>query len=481
MKKICLFILLPVSLFILSCCSARSEHMSFEGIWQRTDIIRHSNARIEITDSSESGFSFNMVSYWGINVGELSGTANYVNENTAEYLINSDESTINTLEFKLTQSDSTRMEVTYSGDYSLLDFGMNVSADGVYVLGEPEYVSDEYPMFAAGDTEMLAELRQLLGEYIFSDLLYIMREGYPDQIAEHRYKGSIKGVGLGADLLITDDGTIQLMMYDNGDYVFYTNNMSLHGYLPDFIDPNTITGVVEYMYRNTQEGYTDENVNIHPIDTKLEENLLYMADSEQERLQFIKTAQSEWESELLNVRDRLRVTLSGKEKLLFDKAQTAREYYSKKINQLYEIICQTAANELDGGFSWYTDAARLTMNTIRQHTTDLDRYYDTAALWYPYINIDDQYDSKAELKVIYKEIAGYFTGENKKAAESALKLYCEFVDCETRFAAVYLADKTDAADTISLFLYARHKTEAEKLHSLIKSAISVIGYNPWRP
>lgn len=481
MKKICLFILLPVFLYILSCCSARNGHLSFEGIWQRTDIIRHSNARIEITDSSESGFSFNMVSYWGINVGELSGTANYVNENTAEYLLDSDEGTINTLEFKLTKNGSTRMEVTYSGDYSLLDFGMNVFADGIYVLGEPEYISDDYPMLAAGNLETLAELRQLLGEYIFSDLLYIMREGYPDEISEHRYKGFIKGIGLGADLLIGDEDTIQLMMYDNSNYVFYTNNMSLHGYLPDFIDPNTITGVVEYMYRNTQEGYTDENVNIHPIDTKLEENLTFFSDSEQDKLKFIKTAQSEWESELLDVRDRLRVTLSGKEKQLFDKAQKARESYAKKINQLYEMICQTAANELDGGFSWYTDAARLMMNNVKQQTTDLVRYYDRAALWYAYINADDESDSKAELKVIYKEIAGYFTGENKKTAESVLKLYRDYVDCETRFTAVYLADKADAADTVSLFLYARHKTETENLHSLIKSAISGIGYNPWKP
>ncbi|MHB1155063.1 MAG: hypothetical protein ACYCWE_17270 [Eubacteriales bacterium] len=338
-------------------------------------------------------------------------------------------------------------------------------------------------MLAAGDTETLAELRQLLGEYEFSDLLYIMREGYPDEIAEHRYKGLIKGIGLGADLLIADNNTIQLMMYDidKGNYVFYTNNMSLHGYLPDFIDPNTISGVVEYMYRNTQEGYTDENVNIHPIDTKLEENLLYMAVSEQDELNFINTARSEWGSELLNVRDRLRVTLSGKEKLLFDKARTARESYYKKIKQLYEIIYQTAANELDGGFLWYTDAARLMMNIIRQQTTDLVRYYDTAALWYPYINIDDENNSKAGVKEIYKEIAGYFIGENKKTVESVLKLYCDYVECEARFAAVYLADKVLAADTMSLFLYARHKTEAEKLHSLIKSGISEIGYNPWKP
>jgi hypothetical protein len=220
---------------------ASSVHL-FEGVWERTEVLRQSAAHIRITNQTKDSFIFTLMAFWGDHVGELSGKANIKEHGTAVFIIEATDCCGGgTLVMLYDEHDSPHLDISYHGDHDALDFGRYCEPGGTYVLGKPEYTSDGYPMLVFENDEVFMKIKTLMGESAYANLLYVMREGFPSVVGRHRYRGFIAGEGnMGADLAISDTGQIYLMAYSLSDrkYVFYTSDVMYHGWLnyPEFLD-----------------------------------------------------------------------------------------------------------------------------------------------------------------------------------------------------------------------------------------------------
>lgn len=116
----------------------------FEGTWNRTGVASTLGAEIAITEQTEEGFAFEGDFYYFSHSGWIEGTAYFIASNVAifEYTQDIFEETEDTAsEYLVFERTQEGMQVYASASSADLGFGMNVSADGSYVQGEPQYTN----------------------------------------------------------------------------------------------------------------------------------------------------------------------------------------------------------------------------------------------------------------------------------------------------------------------------------------------------
>lgn len=130
----------------------------FTGEWHRTDEYIAFPSTIEITDQTETGFTFSVEAYYYSHVGTVGGTAYFTDENTA-FWRNSDPFDNIATGCLLFRMEDENLEMDEQGQ---LPFGMNVSAYGTYTTGEPVYYTNG--VLEALGPERIALLRETAGE-----------------------------------------------------------------------------------------------------------------------------------------------------------------------------------------------------------------------------------------------------------------------------------------------------------------------------
>lgn len=211
------------------------QAVDFTGTWQRTDTYIACPSAIEITEQTETGFSFSVEAYYYSHTGMAGGTAYFTSENTAFWRNDDpfDDIATGCLLFRMEDGN---LEMDEQGQ---LPFGMNVSACGTYTTGEPVYYTNG--VLETLGPERIALLKETVGED-YEDLV-----GFPlsqgsfefSEITENGYSGLflegwLPTMGYEQKIYIGDDGAVWVQF---GPLVYsgkcYTNRPDEE--IPDFM------------------------------------------------------------------------------------------------------------------------------------------------------------------------------------------------------------------------------------------------------
>ena len=207
----------------------------FSGSWKRTDVIRAYNASLEINFQTETSFLFSILAFSGGNSGYMEDEAYFIAPNQAFCYIESTYLDDNGLLFFTLIGDD--LVIDYDGNILVLGFGNNVTAEGIYTKGEPNYTNanivDEY----LPTQEIRDRMRALVGDDAYEQIIFVMEDGSTYITDEYTYSGFVNSIGVGVDIIIKDDGKIYCLGYylDRAGYTLYTNDVEYKDKLPDFM------------------------------------------------------------------------------------------------------------------------------------------------------------------------------------------------------------------------------------------------------
>lgn len=142
---------------------AQADALDFSGEWNRTNVVTGIAGSVWISNQDEEGFDFSGEFYYYSHSGEIEGRAYFVEDDLAIYQYEDEyadeEAEEEFIAFVRTDEG---MEIRTTGSSWELGFGMNVFADGGYILGEPEYTNANI-LAETFSEEELAKIEQMLG------------------------------------------------------------------------------------------------------------------------------------------------------------------------------------------------------------------------------------------------------------------------------------------------------------------------------
>jgi len=216
----------------------------FGGEWHRTGVAEKASATITISNVTKDAFDFSFMGFEGGNTGELDAKAKITAPGKAvcEYTFDAETDEYATVEFTL-KNDALNLRVT-DGDPALLGLGAGVVIDGNYIRGEPEYANADISAEIFGSDKTRARVEKLLGAELFKGLVTVMEDGDRYESARLTYVGFVRGAGMGAHLLISDDKIYFLgHLLESGaekEWVFVTNDESYRNKFPaEMFEPDT--------------------------------------------------------------------------------------------------------------------------------------------------------------------------------------------------------------------------------------------------
>ena len=195
---------------------------NFEETWHRTDTASSLGADITITEQTAEGFSFVGDFYYYSHSGWMEGNALFVAPNVAVYEHINDWGEEIASEYLVFEKTAEGMKVYASAASADLGFGMNVSADGNYVNGEPSYTNatvfdDNF------SEEVQAQMQTLLGETNYEECFK-----FPTEMGILTSTPATLEDGSSAtyyDVFVPTMGgyEYQLLVCENGDLYFYSD------------------------------------------------------------------------------------------------------------------------------------------------------------------------------------------------------------------------------------------------------------------
>lgn len=185
------------------------QAVNFTGEWHRTEKYIAFPSTIEITDQTETGFTFSLEAYYYSHIGTVSGTAYFTDENAAFWrcVPRIDDTADGCLFF--TMEDGS-LKIDEEGQ---LPFGMNVSACGVYTTGKPVYYTNG--VLEALGPDRIALLQEAAGEnyqeFLGTPLEYgdfTVEEYREDSYSGLLLEGWMPTMGYQQKIYVGDDGAV---------------------------------------------------------------------------------------------------------------------------------------------------------------------------------------------------------------------------------------------------------------------------------
>ena len=199
---------------------------NFIGVWHRTNChsaIAGTIAMDKIEKETHGGIKGTFIHFKGEfirggNLGNIEGEALFINENEAVYTSWEalEDPNLEYDTYLIFNIDDSGLHVSLQGENDRLGFGQGVSATGDYITDEPVYTNTNIVEETFSEEE-LGRIKELLGEQIYNDeFIYVTSGGvvFDETVIladekEARYiEAFIPGVGIGYDMLITEDGRI---------------------------------------------------------------------------------------------------------------------------------------------------------------------------------------------------------------------------------------------------------------------------------
>jgi hypothetical protein len=195
---------------------------SIGGTWKRTDVIQADAGSVDITNLNQEGFDFNFFVSHGGNIGEAAGYAIFDGESKAVGTVELWDGGIATFNFIISEGkiEITTENATYIG-------GMGTFFDGNFIKEDPTYLNENIVEETLGSSK--EKVKTLLGDDY--DFLVTVMEGGVAYETDLTFSGFVDGVGMGADLKITEDGMIYCLIYEL-EYRFYTNDPEYQNKVP---------------------------------------------------------------------------------------------------------------------------------------------------------------------------------------------------------------------------------------------------------
>ena len=209
---------------------------NIEGIWNRTQVASYEQATIEISNWKENE-SFDVVIHSGysIYVGELQGTAYFLDDNNAVLYDENlksflDEEVDGGIYFTFFEDS---IKITHDEEIRMWFGGGGIAtAEGTYIQCEPEYTnySDVNMLFGEDELSYIQELLNERYEPLFKDVIEfgeVEIQNIDDGCIWKAYWPPYETVW--CDVLIYDDGRIYIQGCSYGEEVeeFYTNTSEL--------------------------------------------------------------------------------------------------------------------------------------------------------------------------------------------------------------------------------------------------------------
>ncbi len=207
------------------------QAVDFTGEWHRTEVYIARPSTIEITDQTETGFTFSLEAYYYSHVGTAGGSAYFTSKSTAFWRNDDSFDDIATGCLFFTMEDGS-LKIEEEGQ---LPFGMNVSACGTYTTGEPVYFTNG--ILEALGPERLTLLKETVGED-YEELVGLpLSQGSFElsEISEGGYSGLfldgwLPTMGYQQKIYIGDDGAVWAN-FQSGQYFTNRPQAKLPGFL----------------------------------------------------------------------------------------------------------------------------------------------------------------------------------------------------------------------------------------------------------
>lgn len=138
-----------------------------KGVWNRTNIHRSFPGEMTITSVDEKGFDFDIECGYYSHSGVLSSRAEFVSEGKAVCEIEEyygDEQPVIEFEF-----DKDILKINTVKGHTSLPFGMNVTMDGEYIMGEPEYTNANIIAETFSDEELEAIKKAINDDSVYEE------------------------------------------------------------------------------------------------------------------------------------------------------------------------------------------------------------------------------------------------------------------------------------------------------------------------
>lgn len=195
------------------------DAVDFTGNWNRTNIMNQSfDANIEITNQDEDGFVFEAECTYYSHSGIVEGKAYFISSHMAVYEYEN--------EYIIFIINNDEMTVIASACGGEIGMGANVSIDGEYIKGGPEYINADI-LEDNFNLEELISIRNLLGDEIYEENFeWIVRYGVitksecklPDGRAAVYYEAFVPTMG---------NYSFKLLKCSDGDIYFEFENENL--------------------------------------------------------------------------------------------------------------------------------------------------------------------------------------------------------------------------------------------------------------
>lgn len=182
-----------------------SNTMEYEGEWSRTNIHNGYSAIVSISNVTLEGFDFEAEANYFSHMGIMTQTAEFVTESCAicKYVDTS-------VQYIVFIFENDMINIYATGSSADLGFGMNVSIDGTYTFGEPQYTNANI-LHETFTDEQLAAIKAKSTEEAYDNFVFIVENGLIDdsEIDGSRYvTGWIPTLGEYSFEVIIENGAV---------------------------------------------------------------------------------------------------------------------------------------------------------------------------------------------------------------------------------------------------------------------------------
>lgn len=204
---------------------------AFEGEWNRSNVVTSLGATLVVTEADEEGFDFELVCMYYSHSGEVHDRAGFVSDTKAVCQVSEsfgEQKAV--LNFEMQDGS-----IVLSAEGGMLPFGMNVTADGEYVKGEPIYTNADILSETFSDAELESIKKAIRDDEIYEEVFRFAVEYGAVSVKNCELVGNAEGTparvinafvptmgGYDFVMLITEDGRVYID-FGSGNIPYKTN------------------------------------------------------------------------------------------------------------------------------------------------------------------------------------------------------------------------------------------------------------------
>jgi len=192
------------------------SNLDFSGEWKETEVHSSKAGNVRITGQTSTSFNFEILSKYFTKSGNITGTAEIVKSNVAEYKYNTGNMA-DTLTFTIIDE---QLIISAKNDGSC-ELDEELTVIGTYTLEAPKYSNDNViTKLFGGNTELFDRIKNALGEDVYSEYFIYGFENGEYKISELNNTPSVvKGI-LYTVTIPTMEKDFNLLINEDNIYFF---------------------------------------------------------------------------------------------------------------------------------------------------------------------------------------------------------------------------------------------------------------------